>query len=110
MISPSHGQELHSGEWRGNYVQFGNAYRQRMVLEFADGIIRGDGIDGVSPFLIDGEYRLDEGRLKMGWIKTYQGGHSVLYLGELENGKITGKWEIWRIDSGEFSLEPAAKS
>src|SRR5258708_4605404 len=42
--------ELESGSWTGHYVQRGNQSPQRMVLEFADGLLRGDGIDDIGPF------------------------------------------------------------
>ena len=77
-----------------------------MVLEFADGLIRGDGIDKVSPFLIEGEYRVADDQIRLGWIKNYQNGHSVLYCGELINGAITGQWEILGFDSDKFELHP----
>jgi len=98
--------ELPSGLWAGHYVQLWMKHSQQMTLEFADGLIRGDGADGLGAFAIDGEYRADEGEVRMGWIKTYQGAHSVLYLGKLEGGQIVGKWRF-SIYSGTFALGPA---
>jgi hypothetical protein len=97
--------DLPSGLWAGHYVQFWLKHSQQMTLEFADGLIRGDGTDGLGAFTIDGEYRVDEGEVLLGWIKTYQGAHSVLYLGKLEDGKIVGKWKL-SIGSGAFALSP----
>ncbi len=98
--------ELPSGLWAGHYVQLWMKHSQQMTLEFADGLIRGDGADGLGVFTIDGEYRVDEGDVRMGWIKTYQDAHSVLYLGKLESGQIVGKWKL-SMGSGAFALSPA---
>jgi len=98
--------ELPSGLWAGHYVQLWIKHSQQMTLEFADGLIRGDGADGLGAFTIDGEYRVDGGEVRMGWIKTYQGAHSVLYLGKLEAGQIVGKWKL-SMGSRAFALSPA---
>lgn len=101
--------QLPSGLWAGHYVQLFMKHPQQMTLEFADGLIRGDGTDGLGKFAIDGEYRVDEGPVRLGWIKTYQAAHSVLYLGKLEGGQIVGKWKL-SIHSGNFALGPAVAS
>jgi len=98
--------ELPSGLWAGHYVQLWMKHSQQMTLEFADGLVRGDGADRLGEFTIDGEYRVDEGEVRMGWIKTYRDAHSVLYLGKLEAGQIVGKWKL-SIGSGTFALSPA---
>lgn len=38
----------------------------------------------VGSFRIEGEYRVDESGVRIGWIKTYEGAHSILYLGVLQ--------------------------
>lgn len=101
--------ELPSGLWAGHYVQMLMKHNQAMTLEFADGLIRGDGSDGIGPFTIEGEYRVDAGEVRMGWIKTYNGAHSVLYLGKLEEGRIVGKWKLSMM-TGSFALAPAVES
>jgi len=102
--------QLPSGIWAGHYVQFFMKHAQQMNLEFADGLIRGDGSDGLGAFTIDGEYRADEGEVRLGWIKTYQGAHSVLYLGKLESGQIVGKWNLMvSMGTGAFALSPAIR-
>lgn len=106
MSTPKLSTALISGEWRGHYVQMGLATEQKMVLEFADGLIRGDGVDKVSPFTIEGEYRMVEGETRMGWIKHYQNGHSILYCGHFREGEILGEWDLHGFDSGEFRLQP----
>src|SRR5688572_21855261 len=97
--------ELPSGLWDGYYVQHGSRYGQKMTLEFADGLMRGDGMDGIGPFTIEGEYRVDAAEVRVGWIKTYEGRHSVLYLGKVEDGRIVGSWDIhgW---GDRFALTP----
>jgi len=98
--------DLVSGIWEGHYQQVGRRFPQKMTLEFADGLVRGDGVDLIGTFTLDGEYRVDQGVIRIGWIKTYDGAHSVLYLGILDGGAITGQWRIdWFAD--RFVLEPA---
>lgn len=95
--------ELQSGLWSGHYEHFGRSYPQRMTLEFADGLIRGDGVDGLGTFTIEGEYRIEDGEVRLGWMKTYDGAHTVLYLGRLEQGVVRGRWTLPG-DSGGFAL------
>lgn len=94
---------LASGLWTGHYEQWGNEHPQELTLEFADGLVRGDGSDGIGEFTVEGEYRVDAGEIRLGWVKTYDGAHSVLYLGALVGGALTGQWSL-RGASGGFSL------
>jgi hypothetical protein len=103
---PAPRMELPSGLWAGHYVQYWMKHAQQMTLEFADGLVRGDGADPIGPFTIEGEYRVDAAEIRVGWIKTYPGAHSVLYLGKLEAGQLVGKWKL-SIGSGTFALSPA---
>jgi hypothetical protein len=98
--------ELPSGIWTGHYEQGGLRHPQHVKLEFADGLIRGDGVDGIGAFMIDGEYRMEDTEVRMGWIKTYDGAHSVLYLGRLAGRSIEGQWDISGYRGG-FSIAPA---
>lgn len=100
---------LPSGLWSGHYEQFRRHFPQQATLEFADGLIRGDGVDGIGVFHIEGEYRVEVSAVRMGWIKTYDGAHSVLYLGVLQGDVITGNWELpgYR---GTFALSPAGRT
>lgn len=98
---------LTSGLWRGHYEQFGQKYPQQMVLEFADGLVRGDGKDGLGRFTIEGEYRVDDAEIRLGWIKTYDGAHSVLYLGTFGSAGVDGEWSIGRHSRGGFGLQLA---
>lgn len=63
-----------------------------MTLEFADGVMRGGGSDGVGRFVVEGAYRTDGPVVRVGWIKTYHGAHSILYLGEYDGYEIVGHW------------------
>jgi hypothetical protein len=101
-------ETLYSGDWQGFYIQIGCKFPQRQRMEFADGIVRGEGADGIGTFVIEGEYRSAGPRdLRIGWIKTYSQAHSVLYLGSFDGERIRGKWEIggWG-DQFEFRPEP----
>lgn len=96
-----------SGLWAGHYEQFGDEYPQRMTLEFADGLVRGDGVDDLGTFTLEGEYRAHLGEVRLGWIKTYDGAHSVLYLGSLHGGTILGDWRVQGGFTGGFALRLA---
>jgi hypothetical protein len=79
-----------------------------MTLEFADGVVRGDGVDEVGTFALAGGYGTVEGELRVGWIKTYDRGHSVLYRGHVDaGGALVGTWRIEETWQGGFALEPA---
>ncbi|HEX6810105.1 MAG TPA: hypothetical protein VF384_00655 [Planctomycetota bacterium] len=87
-LSPS------SGMWAGHYRQHERNHPQQMRLEFADGLMRGSGDDQLGTFTIDGEFRVAEGQVRVGWIKTYRGAHSILYLGTFDGVRIEGRWDI----------------
>ncbi len=97
---------LPSGHWRGHYEQYGRRYPQELDLEFADGLVRGEGRDSLGTFTADGEYRVEGDVVRLGWIKTYDGAHSVLYLGELCRGAIVGTWRIPPWDADRFEIRP----
>jgi hypothetical protein len=97
--------DLLSGVWAGYYMQGGARHPQQATLEFADGLIRGDGRDGVGLFSIAGEYRAEPEGVRMGWIKTYDGAHSVLYLGVLVGPELRGQWQLSGM-TDTFALSP----
>jgi hypothetical protein len=102
--------ELYSGEWTGYYEQGGSRHAQKMTLELADGVVRGDGVDGIGGFTMEGEYRFVDGAVRIGWIKTYDRAHSILYRGVLDaTGSIVGTWEISRSWSGDFAIKPVPR-
>lgn len=99
--------KLSSGRWHGFYEQDGLRYPQTVQLELADGVIRGDGVDGIGAFSIRGEYRRERGEVRMGWIKTYERAHSVLYLGVLRGTTLSGTWSLDAgPPEGSFALLP----
>lgn len=108
MIRTQSAMTLPSGLWAGHYKQHLVDNAQEMVLEFADGIIRGDGKDSLGDFTIEGEYRVEARVTRMGWIKTYERAHSVLYLGSFDGDRIVGKWSV-RTRRGRFALQPARR-
>lgn len=67
-------------------------------------MMRGNGDDEVGTFTIEGEFRVVDDAVRLGWIKTYDGAHSVLYLGALVGGRILGRWDI-RGSGDAFALE-----
>ena len=101
---------LVSGLWKGFYEQSRRQYGQEMPPESPDGIVRGDGRDDLGTLTIEGEYRTAQGELRLGWIKTYDSAHSVLYLGRLDGPVNAGAWSIPPWDNGGFELSPATAS
>jgi hypothetical protein len=97
-----------SGSWRGYYEQFRGRYPQQQTMEFADGMVRGDGDDDIGPFRIEGQYHGDGEAVRIGWIKTYQNGHSVLYLGDYDGRWIRGTWTLQGGPSDRFGFAAAA--
>ena len=95
---------LRSGLWHGHYIQYWLRSAQQMNLEFADGIVRGDGGDPAGKFVVEEDYRQAGGQLRIGFIKTYPGAHSVLYLGHLLGDELRGQWSIPPWDKGAFAL------
>lgn len=91
-----------SGRWCGYYEQCGDHYAQNQTMEFADGLVRGHGEDDIGSFRIEGIYRCEAGELRIGWIKTYDGGHSVLYLGQRRGDWIEGGWSLRRETRGSM--------
>jgi hypothetical protein len=97
-----------SGQWRGWYQQMRLQFPQQQTMEFADGMVRGEGGDELGPFRIEGQYRRDGDEVRIGWIKTYRGGHSVLYLGSWDGTWIRGTWALQGGPSDAFGFAPAA--
>jgi hypothetical protein len=109
--------DLPAGPWTGFYHYGVGTGQQRMdlVLSFANGIMSGDGIDDVGPFLISGHYDGTGGECY--WTKSYIGAHDVFYRGFHEGNGIWGLWElpwfsggfhIWPLGQEECELEAEA--
>jgi hypothetical protein len=67
-------------------------------LTFGKGNITGEGRDWVGPFILRGQYGLQDG--KCHWTKRYLQRHDVFYQGFNEGKGIWGTWEI--PSAGEF--------
>ena len=74
-----------------------------LILEFRDGLISGEGADGIGFFGIDGRYHSKAAECS--WIKTYFGSHSVEYSGFREKKGIWGTWTIGA-SKGGFHIWP----
>jgi hypothetical protein len=94
-----------SGQWVGfyTYSQGSQRFLMDLILEFRDGVISGEGADGIGFFGIDGRYYPKEGECS--WIKTYFGRHSVEYVGFRETKGIWGTWRIGDTQGG-FHIWP----
>ncbi len=101
-----------SGRWDGFWVQkhLGRQAMTSFTLQFAAGIVTGDGRDMVGPFTFSGEYDEATGEVRMA--KQYLGKHAVLYVGRPDGeGSIQGTWSIGPFGRGPFLLRPViAKS
>jgi hypothetical protein len=75
-----------------------------LQLTFANGNMRGDGMDDVGRFLIKGRY--DAANRECYWTKSYLGAHDVFYRGFREGKGIWGTWEIAIHDHGGFHIWP----
>ncbi|MGE0142290.1 MAG: hypothetical protein AB7I19_03435 [Planctomycetota bacterium] len=93
-----------SGRWRGFYMQGGRRYGQDLVLEFRDGVIRGEGLDPLGRFFIRG--RCETGSEEIRWTKSYVGAHTVAYRGFFDGRSIWGLWEIPAFGRGGFRIWP----
>ncbi|MEZ6142053.1 MAG: hypothetical protein R3B84_15920 [Zavarzinella sp.] len=93
-----------SGRWQGYWIQSCHGKRSMTVtLKFEQGIIEGDGIDCIGPFLFLGQYD-SIGNVAM--VKKYLGRHHVEYFGTYDGeGTIFGQWLIESLDSGTFAMK-----
>ena len=97
-----------SGQWFGFYTYAGGLRRYLMdlVLEFKNGVITGEGADGIGIFVISGDYSTSTGECS--WTKQYVGRHSVEYLGFRETKGIWGTWNIGQYKGG-FHIWPLSE-
>lgn len=98
-----------SGQWTGFYNYFTQSKRflTDLILEFRNGMMSGEGSDGIGLFEIHGRYCQKEAECS--WVKSYIGKHSVMYSGYREGKGIWGTWvagsykggfHIWPIGQG----------
>ena len=96
-----------SGPWVGFYnYSPKDKHRMELTLDFTNGQLRGDGLDDVGQFVVQGRY--DAGTRECWWTKTYRGAHDVFYRGFREGKGIWGTWEISVRDHGGFHIWPRA--
>jgi len=90
-----------SGPWTGYYLygHGGLKHYMRLSLVFTpDGKIRGEGVDDVAPFVIDGFF--NGATSEASWTKAYVGRHSVKYSGIYSQRAICGDWTLGRLTGG----------
>ena len=75
-----------------------------LQLNFAGGVLSGDGSDDIGRFQIKGGY--DAGTRQCHWTKSYLGAHDVFYQGYREGKGIWGTWEIGIRHRGGFHIWP----
>ena len=82
-------------------IGLGRQPMERLVIEFENGQLQGEGQDIVGPFRISGT--LSDDHLLM--LKTYIGKHTVCYEGEsLGEGRYQGEWTIGEFDRGNWEI------
>jgi hypothetical protein len=106
MSDPDEQSEFPSGPWRGYYLyaSSGVRHRQELGLTFKDGVMAGEGLDGVGRFVVRGRY--DAGTRTAEWVKSYPGSHDVFYHGYREGKGIWGTWFIRGQSHGGFKIWP----
>jgi len=77
-----------------------------LVLEFRQGILSGEGYDGIGAFVISGVYSADT--RECSWKKAYVARHTVEYSGFGEDKLIWGTW-ILPGAKGGFKIWPLAE-
>lgn len=100
--------QFSSGQWVGFYTYSGRSrkFLMDLVLEFKQGIMSGEGYDGIGGFVIAGVYSLVTNECN--WRKTYVGRHTVVYRGFGENNGIWGTWTLPDA-SGGFRIWPLSE-
>ena len=86
--------QFSSGQWVGFYTYSSRSreFLMDLVLEFKQGILSGEGYDGIGGFVVAGVYSLVTNECN--WKKTYVGRHTVEYRGFGENNGIWGTWTL----------------
>jgi hypothetical protein len=106
MPDPNEQSEFPSGPWRGYYLYASSEvrHRQELSLTFKDGVMLGEGLDGVGRFAVHGRYGIETGEAE--WVKSYVGGHDVFYHGYREGKGLWGTWVIRGESHGGFKIWP----
>lgn len=98
---------LREQNWLGFFLEdFRGKGWMNIRLQFVDGVMRGEGVDYVGTWYLDGSYSLDD--LNCSWIKRYLGQHEVQYDGRISDVGILGQWNIQGLMSNQFHIWPAS--
>ncbi len=83
-----------SGPWVGFFLQkdLPGKHWMELRLNFAQGVMQGEGRDWVGNFVLRGRYELSDGTCY--WTKSYIERHDVFYKGFNEGKGIWGTWEL----------------
>ncbi|HXA14513.1 MAG TPA: hypothetical protein VNW23_05245 [Opitutaceae bacterium] len=94
-----------SGQWVGFYTYTGRPSRFLMdlLLEFKNGVMSGEGADGIGSFSVSGIYSAENNECS--WRKQYVVRHSLIYRGFREKKGVWGTWAISTITGG-FHIWP----
>lgn len=95
-----------SGRWKGYFLHRSvntQEWQMDLHLSFSNGRVRGNGIDSLGNFTVDGRYDREDG--KIWWVKRYET-HEVFYKGYAEGQSIWGTWEIQSLDRDGFRIWP----
>ena len=97
-----------SGPWVGFYTYAGGSrqYLMDLMLEFKNGVMTGEGADGIGLFVISGNYSEQSG--ECAWVKQYVGRHAVDYKGYREGKGIWGSWSL-EVGRGGFHIWPLSE-
>ena len=100
------GDVKHEIEWAGFYEQFGTKHDVSFqnVQMTPEGKIEGGGKDPVGEFVIAGDIKGSD----VHFDKAYKGAHTVKYTGKLDNGTISGRWDVGGA-SGGFEIKMKTK-
>lgn len=108
--TPESDDRFASGNWAGFYQQWGLQCRQRLALDFREGLITGGGADPGGEFSVRGTYNVHAGTCALS--KLYPS-HRVEYDGFAEGDGIWGRWVIRyqnsREDRGGFHIWPVGE-
>jgi len=74
-----------------------------LILDFKNGVMTGEGADGIGLFVISGNYSVQSG--ECAWVKQYVARHAVEYKGFREGKGIWGNWQIMH-STGGFQIWP----
>lgn len=83
---------LPSGEWEGFYCYSNSPQQHKMSisLNFSNLKVSGSGTDDVGSFKWNGNYNLEDFKIKM--VKTYPT-HPINYKGDIDENGIWGMWD-----------------